>query len=690
MDGRLNPIEMCSMTSVIRPITTLADLAELRETEDVEIKLALGRDGQGELPKDFWPTYSAFANTSGGYVILGLRERQGRFTLEQGVSEPEKVRSQIFDQVNNPQKVSCNLLTQADVESVQIDGKSVMSIRVPPASRRQRPVFINGNPLKGTYRRIDEGDRICDIEIVKRMLAEQTEDSRDDRILPGYSPVDLDQNSIDVYRSTLRDSSPSHPFLDSSGTEFLRRIRAWRQDRESGKEGLTIAGLLMFGTSETIRDEFPNYALDYQERDELKAERWIDRMTTDGTWSGNIFDFYRIVWRKLTTGLKMPFRIIDGRRRDETSAHVALREAFVNTLVHADYSGRSSILVVRRPDMFGFRNPGGMRIPPEQAIRGGESDGRNRTLQQMFLLIGAGERAGSGVPKIHKGWREQHWRSPTLQECMEPSEQTLLELHMEDLLPREVVDHLRTMLGDDFETMSPEQRIVLGTAAAETTVSHARAMTLCDVHPVDLTRMLQGLVQKGYLAKIGQGRGSKYHLPGVALAGSIDPFGPGLFSPSSHLTGQPSDLPGQSSDLGVQSSDLDEQSLDLGDQAPDLPSRTAPNLSPGRRILDLGRPFIDSLDHIDAASLSRLSRSSERIDGGRVPKGLMIGAICELCEGRYVTLRVLAQLLGRSENYLRQGYLNPLVRSGDLILAFPQSPNHPRQAYTALDPSGVR
>ena len=685
------------MTSVIRPTTTLADLAELRETEDVEIKLASGRDGQGELPKDFWSTYSAFANTSGGYVILGLRERQGRFTLEQGIAEPEKIRSQIFDQANNPQKVSCNLLMQADVESVQIDGKAVMSIRVPPASRRQRPVFINGNPLKGTYRRIDEGDRICDAETVKRMLAEQTEDSRDDRILQGYGPVDLDQSSIDVYRSTLRDSSPSHPFLDASGIDFLRRIRAWRQDRETGKEGLTIAGLLMFGTSETIRDEFPNYALDYQERDEQETERWVDRITTDGTWSGNIFDFYRIVWRRLTTGLKIPFRIIDGQRRDETSAHVALREAFVNTLVHADYSGRSSVLVVRRPDMFGFRNPGGMRIPPEQAIRGGESDGRNRTLQQMFLLIGAGERAGSGVPKIHKGWREQHWRSPTLHECLEPSEQTLLELRMEDLLPREVVNHLRERLGDDFETMSPEQRIVLCAAAAETTVSHARAMTLCDVHPVDLTRMLQGLVQKGYLAKIGQGRGSKYHLPGVPLAGSTDPFGLGLFSPSSDLAGQPSEFRGRPSDFGGQSSDLGSQSSDLGDQpsdltgqVPDLPSRTAPGFSLGRRIPDLGRPFIDSLDHIDATSLSRLARSSERIDGGRVPKDLMIGVISEICEGRYVTLRVLAKLLGRSENYLRQGYLNPLVRSGGLMLAFPQSPNDPRQAYTAFEPSDER
>ena len=112
-------------------------------------------------------------------------------------------------------------------------------------------------------------------------------------------------------------------------------------------EGLTAAGLLMFGTSETIRDEFPNYALDYQERDERAAERWVDRLTTDGTWSGNLLDFYRSTWKKLTTGMKVPFRIVDGRRRDETSAHVALREALVNAIVHADYTG--SIGCARHP-----------------------------------------------------------------------------------------------------------------------------------------------------------------------------------------------------------------------------------------------------------------------------------------------------------------------------------------------------
>jgi ATP-dependent DNA helicase RecG len=171
---------------IAREEWTLESLASLRETDELEVKLAAGRDGRGELPKDFWPTYSAFANGSGGYIALGVREKSGVFSIEAGIIDPGKVIAQIFDQVTNPQKASANLLSSDDVEEVGIGHKKIVVVRVPPASRRHKPIYIDGNPLTGTYRRVHEGDRRCDPEIVKRMLAEQTEDSRDDRVLKGF------------------------------------------------------------------------------------------------------------------------------------------------------------------------------------------------------------------------------------------------------------------------------------------------------------------------------------------------------------------------------------------------------------------------------------------------------------------------------------------------------------------------
>ncbi|WP_282096997.1 RNA-binding domain-containing protein [Stutzerimonas nosocomialis] len=75
---------------------------------DLECKLAAGRDGKGALPEDFWPTYSAFANTGGGVVVLGVREKKGQFHLE-GIANPAKVRKELFDNLNNRKQVSANL-----------------------------------------------------------------------------------------------------------------------------------------------------------------------------------------------------------------------------------------------------------------------------------------------------------------------------------------------------------------------------------------------------------------------------------------------------------------------------------------------------------------------------------------------------------------------------------------------------
>ncbi|MGG5810567.1 RNA-binding domain-containing protein [Falsiroseomonas sp. CW058] len=652
------------------PLSTLADIRVLAETEELECKLAAGRDGSGQLPADLWPTYSAFANTRGGIILLGLRETPRGFELA-GLANPEKLRSDLFNTLNNPQKVSANLLDAERVRILTIEGRRLLAIDVPPAGRKHRPVHINGNPLTGTYRRLDEGDRLCDGDTVRRMLAEQVEDSRDNRTLRGFGISDLSPESVLAYRQVMRDRTPNHPFLDVDDAEFLRRIGALRRDRETGAEGLTVAGLLMFGTAENIRDEFPNYHLDYQERPRAQVEgRWVDRVTLDGTWSGNLFDFYRRVYRKLVAELKVPFALRDGQRQDETPVHEALREAFVNTLVHADYTGRTSVLVVKRPDMFGFRNPGRMRVPVAQAIAGGESDGRNRTLQSMFLLIGAGERAGSGVPKIHKGWKDQHWAPPSLYDLDTPSEQTRLELRMSDLIPPEATEQLRAQFGGQLDALSADQRLVLATAATEQVVTHARMLSICSLHPVDLSRVLQGLVADGFLEQTGRTKAAVYRLPGTALPSPDAVFGtPGPTT--------------ERSESGIKGPELGAQGSELPAQGSDLISEPSTG-SYGRKVDGLAHPLIDSLDGLDPDLRRDLETIAAQVKGrGKVAPATSRAIISELCQERFLTIRVLSSLLSRDEDYLRQRILNPMVQDRVLERAFPQAPNDPRQAYIA-------
>lgn len=228
-------------------ITSFDDLSLLRETVSLECKLAQGRDGKGALPEDFWPTYSAMANTDGGMVILGMRERKGRFEVA-GIENPDKLRAELFNNLNNRQKVSINLLRDEDVRACPVEGKTLLVVEIPRARRQQRPVYLTANPLGGnTYRRLNEGDRPLPDEDVKRMLAEQVEDSRDDRILPGYGLDDLYPESLRAYRQLFVNRDPSHPWNALADQDFLRQIGGWRQHRETGEAGLTLAGLLMFG-----------------------------------------------------------------------------------------------------------------------------------------------------------------------------------------------------------------------------------------------------------------------------------------------------------------------------------------------------------------------------------------------------------------------------------------------------------
>ncbi|TBU77573.1 transcriptional regulator [Pseudomonas daroniae] len=404
----------------------LTQLQRIKESVDLECKLAAGPDGQGKLPTDFWATYSAFANTRGGLIALGLKEKGGQFEV-QGLALADRVVKELFDNLNNRQKISANLLSDAHVRISDVGGKQVVLVEVPAAGRKVRPVYLKGNPFNGnTYRRLHEGDRHCDDETVKRMLAEQVEDSRDARILSHYTLADLDGDSLHAYRQALSAFRPNHPWSVLNDRAFLDAIGGWRRDRDSGEEGLTFAGLLMFGAWPSIQEAFPHYFLDYQEQADPEV-RWLDRLVPDGSWSGNLYDFYRRVSRKLATDLKVPFALKDDIRVDDTLLHQALREALVNTLVHADYSDRASVQVFKRSEGFLFRNPGTMRVPPAQALQGGESDCRNRTLHQMFLMIGIGERAGSGLPKIRQGWELVNGRL-SLQDTFEPYEQTRLEL----------------------------------------------------------------------------------------------------------------------------------------------------------------------------------------------------------------------------------------------------------------------
>lgn len=317
--------------------------------------------------------------------------------------------SDLWNQLQNRKKVSLNVLSHSDVQRDILDDRPLMVITVPRARRQDRPVFIDDDLWSGTFLRVHDGDRHADRDRIRRMVAESIFDSRDERVLPKFGLSDLAPETVRDYRNAFRSRGPDHPWADLPDEAFLQNVGVLGRDRETDESGLTLAGLLMFGRYESIVAVLPTYFVDYQERREgAGAIEWDDRIYPDGTWSGNIHDFFRRVLPKLKADIKVPFRLDSEMMRiDEIHVHEAVREALVNTLVHADYEGRVSILVTKARSGFEFRNPGGLRISPEQLRIGGVSDCRNRGLQRMFLLIGFGEHVGSGFSRIERAWREE-------------------------------------------------------------------------------------------------------------------------------------------------------------------------------------------------------------------------------------------------------------------------------------------
>ena len=152
-------------------LATLADIAALKETWQVECKLARGRDGHGALPEDIWETYSAFANTQGGNIFLGLRELgPGRYELA-GISNPGKVIGELMTGADDPRKVSANILCIDSIEVVVIEGFSIIHINIPKAPINLRPVYIGNDPINGTFVRDRSSDVRLSEDRVRRMQA---------------------------------------------------------------------------------------------------------------------------------------------------------------------------------------------------------------------------------------------------------------------------------------------------------------------------------------------------------------------------------------------------------------------------------------------------------------------------------------------------------------------------------------
>ncbi|MGC9351006.1 MAG: helix-turn-helix domain-containing protein, partial [Sulfurovum sp.] len=196
----------------------LLNLINLGEDNEIEFKSA-----KGGLPKSMWDTVSAFANTNGGYIILGVDEDNGEFAVGSLKNSSALVKN-FWDLHNSAQKLSTPLCREDDISILEIDGSEIVVIHIPVANRTQRPVFINGNPYTGTYKRNNEGDYRCTKSEIKQMMRDATDEPQDFTIVEGFTLDDIDTETLSAYKNRFSARQGDHPYLALSNKDFLIKL----------------------------------------------------------------------------------------------------------------------------------------------------------------------------------------------------------------------------------------------------------------------------------------------------------------------------------------------------------------------------------------------------------------------------------------------------------------------------------
>ena len=166
------------------------------------------KEAESQVPKSIFETYSAFANTNGGTILLGIHENlkepdpEKHFTIT-GVSDTNKIITDFWNTING-NKVNVNLLIDEDVYPFDFEGTPIVIIEVPRASYLLRPVYTGENPFKGSIKRNHEGDYHCSETEIRAMYRDQNPDGNDSLIMEYYTMEDIDADTLKRYRRLFR------------------------------------------------------------------------------------------------------------------------------------------------------------------------------------------------------------------------------------------------------------------------------------------------------------------------------------------------------------------------------------------------------------------------------------------------------------------------------------------------------
>jgi len=376
----------------------MADLkALIKQGEGVPVEF---KECRSVLNRDVYKTVCAFLNRHGGTLLLGVSDA-GEAT---GVDSDyvEQIKKDFVTSINNAQRI--NPACYLSVNEVQIDGKTVLHVFVPESSQVHR---CN----ERIFDRNEDGN--LDITNHTRQVAELYHRKRttysENKIYPYAAPGDLREDLIAKCRRLAGVFREDHPWLNMDDMELLKSAQLYQTDPETGKSGVTLAGILLLGKDQLILSAVPHHRTDLILR-KIDLDRYDDRDFV----ATNLIESYERIMAFIAKHLPDPF-YLEGT--DRISIRDAIfREVASNILIHREYMNAfpAKLIIERgqvrtensnKPHGFGLINPETFSPFP-----------KNPVIARFFREIGRADELGSGVRKLMKYGKAYGGRDPELEE----------------------------------------------------------------------------------------------------------------------------------------------------------------------------------------------------------------------------------------------------------------------------------
>ncbi|MEQ8198460.1 MAG: RNA-binding domain-containing protein [Clostridiaceae bacterium] len=344
------------------------------------------KQSKNKLNKDVFESVCAFLNRNSGQLFLGVDDNGNVVGIDK--EEIANIKKNFVTSMNNPLKISPTFYLT--IEEFQIDNKSILYIFVPESSQVHR---CNGK----IYDRNEDGDiDITDnTNLVSALYMRKQGTYTENKIYPFADLSDLRSDLFTKVRKLAFNQRVNHPWQQMNDLELLKSAGLYLKDLQSGKEGITLAGILLLGKDELIFSALPHFRTDAILRRE-NMDRYDDRDDI----RTNLIDSYERLMQFIAKHLNDKFYLEKDQRislRDKI-----FREVVSNILIHREFSNPYPAKLVIENDRVLAENsnkPHGNGIIDPDSF---SPYPKNPTIAKFFKEIGWVEELGSGVRNIYK------------------------------------------------------------------------------------------------------------------------------------------------------------------------------------------------------------------------------------------------------------------------------------------------